>query len=317
MCRISFSCLRLGFLLLLCTGCANLEAKKVPLPDRLKGTDDHVKGFRYYVSRPYLVVAHRVCVGQHLVVGYLMQDPGADPKRYIVETIDEAGSPRYLDTQGHQVETPKDPSKLVPVEHIAAGKTPGSGAAGGKDAKDLMEGKKTGIYPRPARAAANEGGTSTPEENFQFVMLPDFEEQIAIKDCNFAAKGKYTLKFGDGWQLRSVSGSWDSTEVAVKALQVLSTAVKAAAEVQKHKLDKMPIPPSPGKKDEGAPPKKFQLVAFVQATYVEPGFYRLQKSSERKHAEHDGNKAPCAEMGILSDLGIPTTSEIKMELLDD
>ena len=43
-------------ILFLTLGCAGLEAHRVPLPKRMSGEDAHIHGFRYYLSRPYLVV---------------------------------------------------------------------------------------------------------------------------------------------------------------------------------------------------------------------------------------------------------------------
>jgi hypothetical protein len=142
----------------------------------------------------------------------------------------------------------------------------------------------------------------TPIPTFQYVMLPDFEEQIAIKDCNFAAKGKYDLKFADGWQLRSVDGSWDATEVAVKALQVLGDAVSAAADVRKEQLDKLPIKKAT---DPANVASRSVLAVIVQARYIEPGMYRIQKHSERHQEPAGPEHNPEACCGILADLGFP------------
>ena len=46
------------------TGCSNLVVKKVPLDKRIEGRDDHVKGFRYYLNRPYLAVNDKVFLGE-------------------------------------------------------------------------------------------------------------------------------------------------------------------------------------------------------------------------------------------------------------
>ena len=44
------------------TGCANVKVEKVDLQKRIDGQDQCVKGFRYYLTRPYLVVGCRVTV---------------------------------------------------------------------------------------------------------------------------------------------------------------------------------------------------------------------------------------------------------------
>jgi hypothetical protein len=41
-------------------GCANVKVHKVPVADRVAETDNHVKGFRYYLNRPYLAVTRKV-----------------------------------------------------------------------------------------------------------------------------------------------------------------------------------------------------------------------------------------------------------------
>jgi hypothetical protein len=152
-------------------------------------------------------------------------------------------------------------------------------------------------------------------DTFQFALLPDFEEQIAIKDNNFAAYGKYELKFADGWQLRSVSGTWDSTEVAIKALQTLGKAVKALAEVRQAQLGKVPKEPEGhyGDRAQGRP----VLIARVCSTFIEPGMYRLQKSSERSAGTPCNGSELILEHGILTELGLCTKLDINTIVLTD
>jgi hypothetical protein len=59
----------------LLAGCANVKVHKVDVQDRIDGKDQHVKGFRYYLTRPYLVVARRVPVS----VAYIPVAPGLYP----------------------------------------------------------------------------------------------------------------------------------------------------------------------------------------------------------------------------------------------
>jgi len=49
-----------ALILLSGAGCSNLVVKKVPLDKRIAGTDDHLKGFRYYLNRPYLMVNDKI-----------------------------------------------------------------------------------------------------------------------------------------------------------------------------------------------------------------------------------------------------------------
>jgi hypothetical protein len=331
------------------TGCANLETRKVPLADRLNGADDKYKGFRYYLSRPYMVVSRRVCVGQQIVVGKLMQN---EDKELFLETIDPEGGRQYLTMRGEDrtknVATDESLVYLTypprPAETPSTGtatKPPASGAGQGGGSPDVVlqppppskpgsDQKKEAdinIPPRtrdqivqtltdtaPAPPVGAKADDTTPPP-FQFVMLPDFEEQLAIKDCNFAAKGKYELKFADGWQLRSVGGAWDATEVAVRALQVLSDAVSATAAVRQEQLNKLPVVKR--KTDLADRTKGTQVIAvLVWGTYVEPGVYRLLKSSEKQAPPAVPDGGPdCPVAGILTDLGLPTVRDVQTYLL--
>ena len=48
-------------------GCANVHVKKVPVELRAAGQDHHVHGFRYYLTRPYIVVSRRIELGDEVV----------------------------------------------------------------------------------------------------------------------------------------------------------------------------------------------------------------------------------------------------------
>ncbi len=60
-------------------GCANVKVEKVDVQARIEGCDEQVKGFRYYLTRPYLVVASRVVVSTTYVPAALAVTP-ADAK---------------------------------------------------------------------------------------------------------------------------------------------------------------------------------------------------------------------------------------------
>ena len=51
----------------LVAGCANVKVKKVDVDQRIAGKDNHVRGFRYYLNRPYIVVGKHISVGTQLV----------------------------------------------------------------------------------------------------------------------------------------------------------------------------------------------------------------------------------------------------------
>jgi hypothetical protein len=325
-------CYCAALVLIASAGCANLEAKKVPLADRLTGKDEHIHGFRYYLSRPYIVVAQRVCVGQSLTVGRLRmvakaQKGSPESDKLYIETIDLDGSSVVYDTHGRRLPA-EERAKLELVDVVYPPPSPADVDTKAKQVGELPPPKKNGEATPPVKPAPTPPAQTlslaalrkvvadeTPIPTFQYVMLPDFEEQMAIKDCNFAAKGKYELKFADGWQLRSVSGSWDATEVAVKALQVLGHAVSAAADVRKEQLDKLPIKRAT---DPANVSNRTVLAVIVQARYIEPGIYRIQRYSERQQplAGNEHNLDACC--AILADLGFPEPPlEVNTYLVSD
>lgn len=172
---------------------------------------------------------------------------------------------------------------------------------------------RTTVTPQTVISVMDNGGSVPPPpdpDNFQVVFLPDFEEQMAIKDCNFLAYGKYNLTFADGWQLAGVSGTWDSTEVPVRVLQSLSNAISAAAAVKTKALGTLPITADEirkvgaNTKDQGA---GFKLALITMIEYIPPGMYRLNKASELTEA--------CKGRGLLSEMGLPTAHDRKVQLV--
>ncbi len=87
-------------------GCANVKVQKVDLQDRMNGQDDHVQGFRYYLTRPYLVIASRVSAS----ITYLpvwpakLKNPSTDQEKqslYLVGAVpDENGTYPVYDHAG-------------------------------------------------------------------------------------------------------------------------------------------------------------------------------------------------------------------------
>src|SRR4029450_1925794 len=82
----------------------------------------------------------------------------------------------------------------------------------------------------PTDGGTTPGGDVVP--GIQVVMLPDFEEQYAIRNRNVAAKSTYDLHFTDGWQLDSVNGTWNSTELPIRILESITKVIKAAEVLQ-------------------------------------------------------------------------------------
>src|SRR5207253_114500 len=71
----------------------------------------------------------------------------------------------------------------------------------------------------------------------QVVYLPDFEEQMSVEHVSVLSKSKIGLAFRDGWQLRSVTGNFDATDVPVQILKTVQNAIKAAGAVEGKRLE--------------------------------------------------------------------------------
>lgn len=308
------------------TGCAQQVARKVPLDERLNECDEHVKGFRYYLSRPYVVVSKRIPIRTDLELavlcwaeksGTLM--PALQPARKIEGPAPEALPHELIPPQG-AVESGNlydlHGNKIVGARFIrnyAKGEPPPSilqttSQFSERPPAELLLGQAAFM----AMAADTTPADPAEPPPFQVAFLPDFEEQMAVDNKNHLAYGKFELHFRDGWQLSSTKGTWDSTEVAVRMLQSVSNAISAAAAVQKTALDKLPAPAAPGTADamEKVANAGATVVIVRRKSYIEPGLYRLQKSWEMQGDEPQDQLGD----GLLSSLGLPVVSEVELTL---
>lgn len=322
-------------------GCANLEARKVPLDKRLEGRDHHIGGFRYYLSRPYLVVNERICVTkvqEEATLGELQPnpDPASTTPAFILKGMTPTGGTIYytLDGQtwGHAL--PEGVAfKATPFEAVqpkAKAKLPDLKGDDKKTPEKKIDDKKPdpavkeepkiippkklpdGVTELPAYSTkyrvsqgyAEDTGTAAPA--LQIIHLPDFEEQMAVKSVNVLSKSKFSLVFADGWQLRLVKGKHDSTEVPVAILDLIRSAISAAADVEEQRLKTRPQPKT---KEELAHEVRLTRVLITRCTFIEPGVYRLQKPAEMAE--------PCSGLGLLGDLGIPLQSDVRVHLLGE
>lgn len=347
-------------------GCSGLEAQRVPLSKRLEGKDDCVHGFRYYLSRPYLVVSKpvEVATGDTLAI---LTEVSDEPGTFYLAGKNAEGRKVLFDTAGHPL-PPTDAAYLrvlKPVSLEAAGIalsiTPQAPATVKEKEKEKEKEKKDNLpvapEPKPSpstpgpkpsldpinpgsahqlNAAARDatrfgvradpaGGSKEdppadppkaaeePDYGMKIIYLPDFEEQMAVRHHNFAAKADIHLSFADGWQLRTVNGSFDSTDLPIKILDTIRKAISAAGAVETKRLQLL------GGGETAADPANdlaaFDQVAVVvpvrvrvrHSRYIEPGLYRLQKPGEAAGAG-------CGA-GLLADLGVPVIDEVKVLLV--
>lgn len=347
-------------------GCSNLDARKVSLEDRMSGEDKKVKGFRYYVSRPYVVVTGQIQVAttktRARVVSVAVKDQrypgdkdgypyallayGFTNGRIVKQLLTLRGNPaphNWLKVDGEpnlrSASLARDVSLLSQFEpasvkgaHTLTGArvagrwaslssggqqgTPGAGAVGtGGDYTLELRGKPSlEIALAMTQETKMPRGTNDPrpqEGEIKIVYLPDFEEQIAVRNHNFLARSSYKLAFQDGWQLTSVDGTHDATEVAVKVLDTVRRAISVAADVEEKRLNTLPLEaPSietiPGSRSATEPSEI--IVEVTRTLIVEPGMYRLNKSDEMTHDIQTG-------AGILADMGIPVETQTEIKLV--
>lgn len=86
----------------LLSGCAELTTRKVPVEARLTEKDANIHGFRYYLSRPYIVVSKAVSLGCEVKVGTLGY-LGSDRRHLVLACQSSAGRVVYHWTDGNEV----------------------------------------------------------------------------------------------------------------------------------------------------------------------------------------------------------------------
>jgi hypothetical protein len=367
--------------LCLLTGCSHLTARKVSVESRLTECDREVHGFRYYLSRPYLVVSQQVSLGSEIKVGTLgwFVDDHGSKSELVLACVGPTGGPEYYRTNGepfHAVSEsfvrlkPKaepakpdpnkpdpnkpdpnnpdpnnpdpnnpdpnkpDPNKPptgqdVPTASLLRRRTSHPGSSDSADAPAQQIGairavssQTDGIIklgsagglgatmslPNLIGAATAENAAAPNTQAISIVMLPDFEEQMAIDDCNGAAYSTYSLRFKNGWELATVNGSWDATAVPVDILKVLGNAIQAA---QDTKLAEMKADataaPTPQKDVALAADTNVVRAVLIYREFIAPGMYKLLKNEERSQN--------ASSQGYFSDLGIPSMFETTVRLI--
>lgn len=253
------------------TGCAQMKVTKVDPQARACDRDEHVKGFRYYLSRPYVLVREKLTIstetallvfpasalkGESLdsllttdarVVGQLNRSgatldrvSAAEWDRVRAQMAQSASTvllsrTAALDATGRPTGQPLAvtvPAGAGPVVATTAALDEGDGNAGG-GASSPGGGKL------PAQPAPTDDGFKTVNLKgaIDVVFLPDFDEQYAVHNKNILSKSSYGMTFRDGWQLVGLNGDFDSTPVAIALLQTIDSAIDTAKTVATTGLD--------------------------------------------------------------------------------
>jgi hypothetical protein len=339
------------------TGCANLSVQKVPVHKLQVGGDGHIKGFRYYVSRPYLVVPDKLVIAVAYEDAFLAQtistvenDSLPRPTQVLV-SMGADKKLKYMDLQGNQLILDEmEISQLQPIYAKTTAqkggadsnevKVPGEGAGGqaqvgqpsggvlsvpANPQSPLDKGKEEAEEAKKKTAEGDDGEQPAPpakpkDDPFTLVHLPDFEEQMAVKPVNILGTSKFKMLFRDGWQLTTVNGEHDSTPVTLELIETLKSLISSAGDVEEARLNgKIPTPPAAEKKEGDVTKSKldgadaaanFKKVIVCRRHYIEPGMYRVKKSSEMGPTSSQG-------MELISCMGIPVQIETQVFLKND
>lgn len=320
------------FLLLVAslTGCTSrLSVKKV-----LEGpTGDQVKGFRYHLSRPYVVVQKPILVSEQIRVGQFKPGEGKSPPGARGQAggtgsaVVELRSPRVreLDTREleslkHHVEASSDVRRVSHAVDEAEDKA-AQKVLETNSAFDATVPSDVGTHqPIPTDTHTQKTDKNRLQGNIKVIFLPDLDETYAVQDCSIMAKSAYKLSFRDGWELTDVSGEFDSTTVAVELLTVLDNAINKAQSIEEARIERQKaIADAAAQAEEkkkqnnlldnreAARPNYFQEIT---RTYIKPGVYRINKPWEIEGGlqAHQGSD-------LLSSLGLTLCQVTERQIL--
>jgi hypothetical protein len=260
-------------LLLTLAGCANVKVHKVDLQDRVTGADDKVKGFRYYLTRPYLVLATRVTVSRSYVPVWVAvpkvpgtsvspcRKPG-EPLYLVAAVPDESGVHRVYDQAGHCTELTLDQVDILKGQAIPV--QPGGGnRVGGNRAVDLKSLQEAILKAVGLRMAKVKSSLNTDQQEQQKVAA----KLLALFQEAGDTRTQVTRALGEG----NVAGAVEvGTKAAVAAandylspLKLPATAAdEIMAEVRKQ-LDPAPSNPQPASPE--AQPSQVAALATLKA----------------------------------------------------
>jgi hypothetical protein len=294
-------------------GCSNVQVKRVP-NDVVAA--EKVKGFRYYLSRPYVVLANRVELGSTLEDGrpVALQRVGTAnriPGFTTVAADPVLQSRRVFSADGQELNVKEwTEAKVRPaassVQQARYEQLP-SGFVQPAPAYFVSAPLATGVAA-PAPAPGPAAPAVVP--NIQVVFLPDFDEMYAIQPINVAAKTQYEIHFTDGWQLDSAGATLDSTDIPIAFLRSIQNLFKLASGQQGTSTTgggaKSPGPAdmAPAAEAYGGP-----LVKIKHTYFLEPGMYRVQKSWERTPGEC---QSVAGAVSLLTSLGLDIQEEVSI-----
>lgn len=245
----------LGMIVL--SACSRLEYVKVPTPtqyavwnDELQKKADSMKGVRYYLPRPFLVLKQSTPVAQRTALvsfhwdassgAYLLDLPAANT--HWVAKI----APTKLSITQALASTLSTRAPAV-VGGAARGSNQGATSEAAADAGTAAANAAAGSLTGPNTAPA---APSTPSElhastgyingtdpvtrlgdRFDIVYLPDFEEQYVIQPHAGLGKAEIETRLRNGWAAETFSQSVDNSKLIPYVIDQVSKASTAAANI--------------------------------------------------------------------------------------
>jgi hypothetical protein len=323
----------LGIGLAFTVGCARLDVRKITNCDRALGRDCDIKGFRYYLSRPYVAVTEPIVISETTRLEFLENENGKWNGLYaagsnkihgvLSEMIQDNENGNENDNRNSAVQLLSDGERTSLRQLIR-----GESQTGSSDSEialvadpPAIPGSPPSLLPFPEKQAANQylpesNSSSSSDGAIKIIYLPDLDEQYAVNNKNFLAKSKYNLQFRDGWELVSVNGDFDSTEVAIELLDTIEQAIKTARKAATPSTTPAKTLPkvnpnkkfSPGESNKKAPPQNQTIaIQITEKLIIPPGLYRVNKPWET-------TDAPPTTDGLLAQLGLPTHVEYNVKL---
>jgi hypothetical protein len=280
--------------------------------------DHAIKGFRYYLARPYIVVEEAIPVAANVEVQFVDPAKSVQWKDWLQEVSksERQGSATMTLSEWNVVkpllqagDEPNDESQLgqsrSEADIILAQATVPGAAVGGGGAKASYYDIQQSEIPSPTVITGK----------VKVVFLPDLDEQYAVNHQNIVATGAYKLIFKDGWQLVSVDGRFDSTQVAVEIVKTVETALSAALKASGSGADA-----AVGARDVSRTPVRSMRVTTSDAginlvpvkvtrkQFIVPGVYRINKPWE--FAEET---APVDTNCLIDKLGLEIGETVEVE----
>ena len=338
------------------TGCSQLKVHKITPQQRACQIDHETPGFRYYLSRPYILVKNRVLVSTNETL--MIVDPAHLQDGMEGEVFKQLFDQRTtsLNTQAafealaraYPQRVDDSTGKLVPVSHaeledmrqflvasLAAAdiENPDRENPAGRvqltsaeiidtlPSAYLSDTAATGAASNtevvaPAPAAAGQQSSASAGD-FEIVFLPDLDEQYAVEHKNCLAESDFKLRFKDGWQLTGVSSDVDNTQVALEVLNTIDTAIESAKSLSVAGIDRQ-ARALEAAADNSNPNAlaSDKAKSFLIPIKIVQKTY-IDPGMYRIQKPWEAGGQQMGGSGLLTQLGLPQTVEVSIEKLEE